>query len=64
MKEHPNFKDWDTPENIDKLCAYIATQSEQDIEALSRMGAVRMSRDEVLEYMHSWDTTKGYHTKM
>eukprot|EP00972_Heterocapsa_arctica_P036380 5355258-Heterocapsa_arctica.AAC.1 len=28
------------------------------------MGAVRMARNEVLEFMHSRKTTKGYHAKM
>eukprot|EP00972_Heterocapsa_arctica_P106932 15751036-Heterocapsa_arctica.AAC.1 len=26
MNTHPSFEDWDTPEKIDKLCAYIAAQ--------------------------------------
>eukprot|EP00972_Heterocapsa_arctica_P042728 6300104-Heterocapsa_arctica.AAC.1 len=64
MTARPNFKDWDTPENIDKLCANIATQPEEDIKELSRMVAVRMTRNEVLEFMHSKTTTKGYHTRM
>eukprot|EP00972_Heterocapsa_arctica_P021166 3116685-Heterocapsa_arctica.AAC.1 len=39
MNAHPNFKDWDTPEKIDKLCAYMANQPKEDIDDLSRMGA-------------------------
>eukprot|EP00972_Heterocapsa_arctica_P110264 16234453-Heterocapsa_arctica.AAC.1 len=28
------------------------------------MGAVRMTRNEVLEFMHSRETTRGYHATM
>eukprot|EP00972_Heterocapsa_arctica_P012233 1793758-Heterocapsa_arctica.AAC.1 len=64
MKVHPEFKDWDTPENMDRLCAGIATQPMGDIKDLSKMGAVRISRNEVLEYMHSRNSTRGYHVRM
>eukprot|EP00972_Heterocapsa_arctica_P009672 1425685-Heterocapsa_arctica.AAC.1 len=64
MNAHPNFKDWDTPEKIDKLCAYMANQPKEDIYDRSKMGAVRMSRNEVMEYLHSRASTKDYHTRM
>eukprot|EP00972_Heterocapsa_arctica_P085595 12615712-Heterocapsa_arctica.AAC.1 len=52
MIAHPKFKDWDTSEKIDRLCAYMANLPKEDINELSKVGAVRMSRKEVLEYIH------------
>eukprot|EP00972_Heterocapsa_arctica_P071023 10493796-Heterocapsa_arctica.AAC.1 len=64
MKGHAKFKDWDTPEKLDRLCAGIATQPMGDMKDLSKMGAVRMSRNEFLEYLSSRNTTRGYHVRM
>eukprot|EP00972_Heterocapsa_arctica_P045292 6685832-Heterocapsa_arctica.AAC.1 len=46
MKRHLKYKDWDTTEKLDRLCAGIATQPLEYIKELSKMGAVRMSRNE------------------
>eukprot|EP00972_Heterocapsa_arctica_P090423 13337982-Heterocapsa_arctica.AAC.1 len=39
MKRHANFKNWETTEKLDRLCAGIATQPMDDIKYLSKMGA-------------------------
>eukprot|EP00972_Heterocapsa_arctica_P087859 12957641-Heterocapsa_arctica.AAC.1 len=64
MKGHAEFKDWETTEKLDRLCAGIATQPMEYIKYLSKMGAVRMSKNEVLDFLSSRNTTEGYHVRM
>eukprot|EP00972_Heterocapsa_arctica_P001995 287146-Heterocapsa_arctica.AAC.1 len=64
MKGHEQFKDWSTTEKIDRLCSGLARQPMEDIRFLSKMGAVRMSKNEVMEFLRSHSTTEGYHVRM
>eukprot|EP00972_Heterocapsa_arctica_P116275 16452336-Heterocapsa_arctica.AAC.1 len=64
MKGHAKFKVWSTTEKIDKLCAGLARQAMEDIKHLSKMGAVRMSKNEVMDFLETNNSTEGYHVRM
>eukprot|EP00972_Heterocapsa_arctica_P055501 8188659-Heterocapsa_arctica.AAC.1 len=64
MKAHGGFKTWGQMEKIDRLCSGLVEQSRDDLEWLSKMGAVRMSRNEVMEFVRANSSTEGYHVRM
>eukprot|EP00972_Heterocapsa_arctica_P087882 12960345-Heterocapsa_arctica.AAC.1 len=51
-------------EKIDRLCSGLARQPMEDITWLSKMGAVRMSKKEVMQFLGTHSTTEGYHVRM
>eukprot|EP00972_Heterocapsa_arctica_P068058 10048512-Heterocapsa_arctica.AAC.1 len=46
MKAQEKFKDWSAMEKIDRFCSGLTRQPPEDILWLSKMGAVRMTRNE------------------
>eukprot|EP00972_Heterocapsa_arctica_P021524 3167212-Heterocapsa_arctica.AAC.1 len=64
MKAHGGFDNWGPMENIDRLCSGLIEQARDDLEWLSKMGAVRMSRKEAMEFVRVNSSTEGYHVRM
>eukprot|EP00972_Heterocapsa_arctica_P093772 13831793-Heterocapsa_arctica.AAC.1 len=64
MRGHGKFKDWRTMEKIDRLCSGLARQPMEDTKFMSKMGAVRMSKNEVMELLGAHSSTEGYHVRM
>eukprot|EP00972_Heterocapsa_arctica_P078188 11531028-Heterocapsa_arctica.AAC.1 len=64
MKAQEKFKDWGPMEKIDRLCAGLTGQAKEDLEWLSKMGAIRMTKNEVMELARVRSSTEGYHVRM
>eukprot|EP00972_Heterocapsa_arctica_P104758 15438120-Heterocapsa_arctica.AAC.1 len=64
MRAHPSFMNWTIPEKIDRMCVFMANMSRAEREALSKLGAVRLSRKDALRFMHSHASTQYYYTIM
>jgi hypothetical protein len=64
MKTQRKFKDWGPMEKIDRFCTGLTGQAAVELEWLSRMGAVRMTTNEVMEWARVHSSTEGYHVRM
>eukprot|EP00972_Heterocapsa_arctica_P012370 1815574-Heterocapsa_arctica.AAC.1 len=64
MRANPHFKNWNIPEKIDRMCAFMENMSKAERKALSILGAVRLSRKDAIKFMHSNAPTQFYHTVM
>eukprot|EP00972_Heterocapsa_arctica_P027575 4054520-Heterocapsa_arctica.AAC.1 len=62
MRANSQFKNWDIPENIDRMCGFMANKSKLERKALRKLGAVRLSRKNAIKFMHSRASTQWYHT--
>eukprot|EP00972_Heterocapsa_arctica_P112954 16434622-Heterocapsa_arctica.AAC.1 len=64
LKAQGKFKDWNEMEKIDRLCTGLARQKAEDIDWLSKMGAVRMTKSDALDLARAHSSTEGYHIRM
>eukprot|EP00972_Heterocapsa_arctica_P065675 9692763-Heterocapsa_arctica.AAC.1 len=64
MKAYTQYKNWTIPQKVDKLCAFMAGLSALERKELSKLGAVRLSRKQAINFMHSCISTQYIYTLM
>eukprot|EP00972_Heterocapsa_arctica_P092896 13700660-Heterocapsa_arctica.AAC.1 len=63
MKSEPNFHNYSNETKIDKMAAFMADKGAERT-ALAKLGASRLTRSELLHFMHSREKTQHYYTLM
>eukprot|EP00972_Heterocapsa_arctica_P012112 1777130-Heterocapsa_arctica.AAC.1 len=62
MRADTQYKNWDIPEKIDRLSAFMAYMLRAERKSLSKLGAVRLSRKDAIKFLNSLVSTQNYHT--
>eukprot|EP00972_Heterocapsa_arctica_P072785 10745790-Heterocapsa_arctica.AAC.1 len=62
MRADPQHKNWDIPEKIDWMSAFMAYMTRAERKALIKLGAVRLSRKDAIKFLNSLVSTQNYHT--
>eukprot|EP00972_Heterocapsa_arctica_P027520 4045369-Heterocapsa_arctica.AAC.1 len=64
MKGNVQYKNWTTPQNIDKLCCFMAGMSIAERKNLRSMGAMSMSRKQAMNFLQTSTTMQYIYTLM
>eukprot|EP00972_Heterocapsa_arctica_P019302 2849490-Heterocapsa_arctica.AAC.1 len=64
MKADTQYNNWTIPQKVDKLCACMASMSVLERKELSKLGAVRLSRKQAINFIHSCISTQYLYALM